>query len=248
MEVMLKNYKHHTISTDGVVTNLKTGSKKSTWVSKAGYYMVNIHESGIPYVHYVHRLLAGSFIPNPDNKRTVNHKDGNKLNNCLTNLEWATDSENIKHAYDNSLNYCSTKKISDEILSNILTRFLAGENLTTISKSYDLSLPTISTYIEKYSLKIGLHQKFIDEKVRQKKIRGKEAKHETLPIVMLDINTLEELKTFSSVKNAMRFLGKTTSGPISNVLNGKQKSAYGYKWKKLLSSTTIENTSKDGSE
>lgn len=51
----------------------------------------------------LHRLLALTFIPNPNNYPQVNHKDGNPLNNSLDNLEWCTQSQNIKHAYDNGL-------------------------------------------------------------------------------------------------------------------------------------------------
>jgi hypothetical protein len=53
----------------------------------------------LPTQEYVHRVLAEAFIPNPENKRTVNHIDGNRLNNQLSNLEWATYSENMIHAH-----------------------------------------------------------------------------------------------------------------------------------------------------
>lgn len=51
----------------------------------------------------LHRLLAEEFIPNPNNLDTVNHKDGNKLNNSLDNLEWLSRQDNLYHAMDNGL-------------------------------------------------------------------------------------------------------------------------------------------------
>ena len=64
-----------------------------------GYMQVKVSGKQI----YVHRLVAQAFIPNPDNKPQVNHKDGNKANNNVNNLEWVTNKENISHAYENSL-------------------------------------------------------------------------------------------------------------------------------------------------
>ena len=64
--------------------------------SKQGY--LTVHFKNREYK--VHRLVATAFIPNPENKRCVNHLDGNKQNNNVTNLEWCTHSENTRHKFD----------------------------------------------------------------------------------------------------------------------------------------------------
>lgn len=60
-------------------------------------------ENRVQKIHKIHRLVAEHFIPNPYNKPIVNHKDGNKRNNAVDNLEWVTSSENTVHAYANNL-------------------------------------------------------------------------------------------------------------------------------------------------
>lgn len=90
-----------------------------------GYLSVHISVLNKSYTLLVHRLVAGAFIPNPLNKPEVNHKDGDKTNNKIINLEWATEKENINHAYDTGLikirfgeksnNPCITKKQAKKI-------------------------------------------------------------------------------------------------------------------------------------
>ena len=65
-----------------------------------GYLRVALRKKGERKYKRVHRLVAEAFIPNPENKPTVNHKDGQRSNNCLDNLEWATMSENKHHSID----------------------------------------------------------------------------------------------------------------------------------------------------
>lgn len=68
--------------------------------TKGGYLRVWLSDQNHQkHLLLVHRLVAETFIPNPENKCDVNHIDGNKQNNCVQNLEWATKSENILHAY-----------------------------------------------------------------------------------------------------------------------------------------------------
>lgn len=68
-----------------------------------GYFIVGMHKNGEGGSKTVHRLVALAFIDNPENKKEVNHKDGNKKNNQIDNLEWATISENRHHAFDTGL-------------------------------------------------------------------------------------------------------------------------------------------------
>ena len=66
-----------------------------------GYLMLGLSNDGHRKAFTIHRLVALAFISNPDNKAEVNHKDGDKTNNLLENLEWNTPSENTKHAHLN---------------------------------------------------------------------------------------------------------------------------------------------------
>ena len=66
-------------------------------LSNAGYVRVSMSKDGWKGWKSVHRLVAESFIANPENKREVNHKDGDKMNNAVDNLEWVTSKENAAH-------------------------------------------------------------------------------------------------------------------------------------------------------
>ena len=71
---------------------------------KEGFYPVlNLRIKGQKNARLLHRLLANAFIPNPENKPQINHKDGNKWNYNLDNLEWVTDKENKQHAHKTGL-------------------------------------------------------------------------------------------------------------------------------------------------
>lgn len=87
------------------------GRIRLTATSQRGYLRMRLCKDGIKQWYQLHQLVARAFIPNPEGKETVNHIDGNKKNNCVSNLEWATQAENNKHARDTHLNNNRRKKV-----------------------------------------------------------------------------------------------------------------------------------------
>ena len=73
-------------------------------LKSTGYLVVSLCANNQVKIFSVHRLVAEVFLPNPKKHNQVNHKDGNKQNNCASNLEWCSCSENNAHAHKNGLN------------------------------------------------------------------------------------------------------------------------------------------------
>ena len=91
----------YTISTEGEVYNVLRNRFLKGWSTKQGYMRVKLSKAGsIPTDESKHRLVASHFIDNPENKPEVNHLDGNKSNNSISNLEWCTVQQNTRHAID----------------------------------------------------------------------------------------------------------------------------------------------------
>ena len=93
------------ISPNGEIINKKNNTKVKCRISKDGYLRATIYYKKKGYIKSIHRLVAETFInKNPINQiLEVNHIDGNKLNNSISNLEWVTHKENINHAWKNKL-------------------------------------------------------------------------------------------------------------------------------------------------
>ena len=91
------------VSNTGKVRNRKNGYELSKFQNRFGYITVCLNKDGKVIQQKVHRLVAEAFIPNPGNKPQVNHKNGNKADNTVGNLEWVNQSENMLHASRNGL-------------------------------------------------------------------------------------------------------------------------------------------------
>lgn len=81
--------------------------------SNKGYYIVSLSKHGKSFKKYVHRLIAEAFIPNPNNYHYINHKNENKLDNSIENLEWCTLKYNINYGTRNKK---SKKSLSKRII------------------------------------------------------------------------------------------------------------------------------------
>ena len=118
-------YDNYTIYENGEIYNKY--NKKMSVVNNGKNYLslgLQLEPKGKRVYKALHRLLAEAFIPNPNNYSDVNHIDGNRQNNCLTNLEWCTHGENIKHSYklenrsakgENNAKCLTNEKIVNEI-------------------------------------------------------------------------------------------------------------------------------------
>ncbi|MFA5528306.1 MAG: NUMOD4 domain-containing protein [Peptostreptococcales bacterium] len=97
----IKNYEnHYQISNMGNVRSLKSNKIICKRKDKDNYLLVRLFKFGKAKQYSIHRLVADAFIPNPKNKPQVNHMDGNKENNIVSNLEWVTSKENTYHAFE----------------------------------------------------------------------------------------------------------------------------------------------------
>lgn len=103
MKIKIKDYENYELYDTGEVFNITTGKKLKGSIRLNGYKVYRLSKNNKKTEYYAHRLVAEYFIPNPNNFPVVNHKDGNKLNNSVENLEWMSYSDNVHHAYDNGL-------------------------------------------------------------------------------------------------------------------------------------------------
>ena len=113
---------NYEVSNFGRVRNISTKHILKGRLSKSGYLQVSlkIDDTNKFSNRYIHRLVAIYWIDNNENKREVNHKDGNKLNNCLDNLEWVTSSENQKHRHSIGIVKTSNRKVGKFTKNNEL--------------------------------------------------------------------------------------------------------------------------------
>lgn len=100
----IKNYEGlYGITKEGKVwtfarPKVRPGWKKPVFNSNLGYYQIDLYKNSVRKKFYIHRLVAEAYVKNKYNKKFVNHKDSDRINNNFKNLEWCTKKENTQHA------------------------------------------------------------------------------------------------------------------------------------------------------
>lgn len=147
----IKDFNDYEVSEDGEVRSLKYGKETilKGRFSKDGYLRYALRKNGKAYEFKGHRLVAEAFIPNPENKPTINHINGDKTCNKKWNLEWATKKEQIQHAYKLGLKEPiepKNKKLTNEQVLEIRKAYKAHSKefgMIALAKKYKVSDATI---------------------------------------------------------------------------------------------------------
>lgn len=170
MVKIINRFSKYKIYCDGTVVNSK-GLKLQPTKSNSGYYYVTLYNEGVPIKYYVHRLVAEHFLE-PSNLTKVNHKDCNKLNNNLSNLEWCSTSQNTQHAYDNCL--IIKQKVSDNInTKDLYLLYKSGKTMLEVSKEFNIGITSVSKYINQYVNQNNIQNEFLNLKAYFRSLSNK---------------------------------------------------------------------------
>ena len=131
----------------------------------SGYLGLILIKNGIGWRTTVHRLVATHFIPNPMNLPTVNHKDGDKTNNDVSNLEWSSMGDNIRHSFKNGLNKAAEKnrsKLSKPVLQFSISGSLLQEfpSLKEVERQLGFKHPCILHGIKYKKIRYGYYWEY----------------------------------------------------------------------------------------
>ena len=148
--------------TGQIYSNAKNKNMYSlkTYEKPDGYLAVSLWDDTLPKrnrkTFLVHRLVAETFIPNPENKPTVNHIDGNKSNNKVENLEWATFSEQEIHSFSTGLNYArKCEEANRAILTkdnvNYIRSVYPKESVESLSAKFNVSASCVYGILYNYN-------------------------------------------------------------------------------------------------
>lgn len=164
----------YTVDRNGVIFSLKRGKTKKSVVFPNGYSYVNLHKNGKARSVRVHRIVAEAFLENPHGHEQVNHINGNKTDNRLSNLEWCNAFQNMKHAQTSGLfNVCGesnpSAKLTYKKVESIRKEYVRGSReygTKALARKYGVSCVMIG--------KIVRNENWVDGFAAERSINRKE--------------------------------------------------------------------------
>lgn len=153
---------------DNVLYRIKGREKKLCSHKDLQYLTVSLYKNNVDKTVYVHRLVAETFIKNDSNKPEVNHIDGNRLNNCVSNLEWCTRLENVVHAITTGLRVYTNRMTKSEFVE-CLNDVINGESYLSLSNRTPYKVPFLSVKLRRIAKELGLEQE-LDESLHYQKL------------------------------------------------------------------------------
>ena len=142
----IKDYDNlYAITEDCKVFSYHTNIYLKPFLDNKGYFRVTLYKEGKPKTFLLHRLYAIAYLPTKDTSLSINHKDGNKLNNSLANLEWLTIGANTKHAYRLGLNSSKGSKNNNSKLSEESAAIIreSGKSNRELATMFSVHITTI---------------------------------------------------------------------------------------------------------
>lgn len=145
----IKGYENlYKINNTGEVMSIRRKKLLSPGITKSGYKFVTLSKNGKTKHFDVHRLVASTFIETNDFNLDVNHKDGNKLNNKVENLEWCTRSYNLKHALKLKL-INSQCKIRRKVIISKEEKIIQFEDMKSCCNYFGFTKCWLGNYMRK---------------------------------------------------------------------------------------------------
>jgi hypothetical protein len=249
-----KDFDNYEISNYGRMKYKIQSKYKITLGSKScdGYRQIKLKAKNKIVSISIHRLVALLFISNPENKSYVNHIDGNRENNKITNLEWTTPSENSQHAHDTMLNKSKKYIYKLDDNNNILNEYeslkVAYEDLKKIKLEGNNKgkLDGLSKTLNLYNKKsisrkyLGYYWCFKDDYDKEKNKHTNYDNNKT-KVIQYDLSTENIINIWDSIMEAAEFFStqnkcsKTAiNANISGCCRMKRRSCQGFGWKYLI--------------
>lgn len=215
------------ITEDGKCYNSKTNKYlKGQSNIKNQYISYNITlPNGTKKRLFAHRLVAQAYIPNPENKPEVNHKDGNKLNNCIDNLEWVTHAENTQHAIDTELIqnkhvFCFNKE------QKLIAEY---KNIPEAARAVNLSSSIILQEVNK-EIKTLAGGFYWSREPQLGRIKNYQNLGKAKEVYQYDLNG-KFIMSYPSTGIAAKAIGVKTPSHIGECCRGKIKTYKGFVWR-----------------